>query len=74
MPIRIADRYAQQHSIDGKESEEFLYLSINQLIEIISPDELNTTCEEAVFNAVMQWISYALLQRKQCFFKVEIFG
>jgi hypothetical protein len=29
------------------------------------------TCEEDVFNAVMQWISYDLQQRKQYLFKVN---
>ncbi len=56
-----------------KESEEFLCLPINQLIDIISSDELNMTCEEDVFNAVMQWISYDLQQRKQYLFKVKWF-
>ncbi|CAF3023750.1 unnamed protein product [Rotaria sp. Silwood2] len=60
----IADRYAQQHFTDVKESEEFLCLPINQLIDIISSDELNMTSED-VFNAVMQWISCDLQQRKQ---------
>ena len=70
--LRIADRYAQQHFIDVKESEEFLCLPINQLIDIISSDELNMTCEEDVFNAVMQWISYDHEQRKQYLVKVDI--
>jgi predicted protein tyrosine phosphatase len=71
--LRIADRYTQQHFIDVKESEEFLFLPINQLIDIISNDELNMTSEEDVFNAVMQWISYDLQQRKQYLHKVKDF-
>ncbi|CAF1569806.1 unnamed protein product [Rotaria magnacalcarata] len=63
--LRVADRYAQQHFIDVKESEEFLFLPIHQLIDIISSDELNMTSEEDVFNAVMQWISCDVQQRKQ---------
>ncbi|CAF4599511.1 unnamed protein product, partial [Rotaria socialis] len=49
--LRVADHYAQQHFIDVKESEEFLFLPIHQLIDIISSDELNMTSEEDVFNA-----------------------
>ncbi|CAM2708272.1 unnamed protein product [Rotaria socialis] len=63
--LRVADHYAQQHFIDVKESEEFLFLPIHQLIDIISSDELNMTSEEDVFNAVMQWISCDVQQRKQ---------
>ncbi|CAF1190894.1 unnamed protein product [Adineta steineri] len=62
--LRIADHYTQQHFIDVKESEEFLFLPINQLIDIISSDELNMTSEEDVFNAVMHWISCDVQQRK----------
>lgn len=69
--LRIADRYTQEHFIDVKESEEFLSLPINQLIDIISSDELNMTCEEDVFITVMQWIAYDVEQRKQCLSKVR---
>ena len=71
--LLIADRYTQQHFIDVKESEEFLFLPINQLIDIISNDELNMTSEEDVFNAVMQWISCDLQQSKSDLPKVNIY-
>jgi len=69
--LRIADRYTQQHFLDVKDSEEFLFLPIDQLIEIISSDELNMNCEEDVFNAVMLWISCDTQQRKQYLSKVN---
>ncbi len=40
------------------ESEEFMLLPSNQLIDIISSDELNVRSEEQVFNAVMAWVKY----------------
>jgi kelch-like protein 20 len=45
------------------ESEEFMLLPANQLIDIISSDELNVRSEEQVFNAVMAWVKYSI----QCF-------
>jgi kelch-like protein 20 len=33
------------------ESEEFMLLPVNQLVDIISSDELNVGTEEQVFNA-----------------------
>ncbi|TRY83462.1 hypothetical protein DNTS_016207 [Danionella cerebrum] len=45
-------------------SEEFLELSVEQLIEIIEKDELNVTLEEVVFEAILHWISYAPDSRK----------
>lgn len=68
--LRIADRYTQQHFVDVKESEEFLCLPINQLIDIISSDELNMNSEEDVFQAVMQWVSCDVQQRKQYLHKI----
>ena len=68
--LRIADRYTQQHFSDVKDSEEFLFLPINQLVEIVSSDQLNMPLEEDVFNAVMQWISCDVQQRKEFLSKV----
>ncbi|CAO2637412.1 Kelch-like protein 20 [Lemmus lemmus] len=42
------------------ESEEFMLLPANQLIDIISSDELNVRSEEQVFNAVMAWVKYSI--------------
>ncbi|UJR34957.1 hypothetical protein I4U23_027735 [Adineta vaga] len=68
--LRVADRYAQQHFLNVKESEEFLLLPVNQLIDIISNDELNISSEEDVYLTVMKWISYDTEQRKQYLSKI----
>lgn len=46
------------------ESEEFLLLPVNQLIDIISSDELNVRSEEQVFNAVLAWVKYNVAERR----------
>ena len=46
------------------QSDEFLLLSKEQLIGIISSDEINVRNEEQVFNAVMQWVKYDLTNRR----------
>lgn len=46
------------------ESEEFMLLPINQLVDIISSDELNVRTEEQVFNAVMGWVKYNIQERR----------
>ena len=40
-------------------------MPLNQLLEIISSDELNVKSEENVFKAVMNWIKHDLNERKQ---------
>lgn len=47
------------------ESEEFMLLPINQLVDIISSDELNVRTEEQVFNAVMGWVKYNIQERRE---------
>ena len=47
------------------ESEEFLLLPVNQLVDIISSDELNVRNEEQVFNALMAWVKYNIQERRQ---------
>lgn len=46
------------------ESEEFLLLPVNQLVDIISSDELNVRSEEQVFNAAMAWVRYNMTDRR----------
>ena len=46
------------------ESEEFMLLPVNQLVDIISSDELNVRSEEQVFQATMQWVKYNMQERR----------
>jgi len=46
------------------ESEEFLLLPLNQLVDIISSDELNVRNEEQVFSAIMAWVKYNIQERR----------
>ena len=46
------------------QSEEYLLLPIEQLVNILSSDELNVKSEEDVFKAAMDWMNYDLAARK----------
>lgn len=63
--LKIADKYLQNNFCDVIESDEFLLLPINDLIEIISNDELNVNNEETVYQAVINWIKQNENERKQ---------
>lgn len=62
--LRIADKFTQHNFQEVMESEEFLLLPINQLVDIISSDELNVRSEEQVYNAAMAWIKYTIQERR----------
>lgn len=38
--------------------DEFLYLPVDDLVNILSRDELHVSNEEQVFEAAMRWLSY----------------
>lgn len=42
-----------------------MLLPVNQLVDIISSDELNVRIEEQVYQAVMSWIRYNIQERRQ---------
>lgn len=48
-----------------KASTEFLELSVNEFKDIIEKDELNVKQEDAVFEAILKWITHDPLNRKQ---------
>ena len=54
------------------ESEEFMDLPVNQLMDIISSDELNVRSEEQVFSAVMAWVKYNVTDRRPYLAQVSV--
>ncbi|EFO24333.1 ring canal kelch protein [Loa loa] len=68
--MRIADKFTHHNFQGVAKSEEFMSLPANQLIDIISSEELNVRSEEAVFRAAMAWIRHDLLNRRQFLSKV----
>ncbi|XP_069121204.1 kelch-like protein 20 [Argopecten irradians] len=62
--LRIADKFTQHNFQEVMESEEFLLLPVNQLVDIISSDELNVRSEEQVYSAVMAWVKYNIQDRR----------
>jgi len=63
--LTIADKFTHHNFQEVMMSEEFLLLPVNQLICIISRDELNVRSEEQVYNAIMNWVKYDINERRQ---------
>ena len=61
----VADDYAIQHFSEVIQVDEFLQLSIDLLLHLISSDTLNVYSEERVYEAVMAWIKHEPQSRKQ---------
>ncbi|GFR64007.1 kelch-like protein diablo [Elysia marginata] len=63
--LRIADKFTQHNFQEVMESEEFMLLPVNQLVDIICSEELNVRTEEQVYNAIMGWVKYNVQERRQ---------
>ncbi|XP_078493321.1 kelch-like protein 20 [Ciona intestinalis] len=68
--LRVADKFTQANFQEVKESEEFRLLPVDQLIQIISSDDLNVRSEEHVYKAVTTWIKHDLKDRRNLLPKV----
>lgn len=62
----LSEDYARRHFTRVVQSEEFLQLHPDQLVDLISGDTLNVESEEQVFDAVMDWVKYDLTNREKC--------
>ncbi|CAI4233035.1 unnamed protein product [Auanema sp. JU1783] len=68
--LRSANRFTLQNFLEVMSTEEFLLLPLEQLIEIISSEELNVKSEEQVFAAVIKWVRYDLHERRKYLSKI----
>jgi len=53
-----ANAYTHQHFMQVILNQEFLQLNVDQMCSLLSSDDLNVSCEEQVFNALMSWIQH----------------
>ena len=59
-----ADKYAMKTFGDVAKGEEFLSLPPEDVVKLISREELNVRSEEEVFEAVVQWVKNDIVERK----------
>lgn len=62
--LRVADLFTQHNFQEVIESDEFLLLPVNQLVDILSSDELNVKSEEQVYFAVISWMKHNITERR----------
>ncbi|KAF0303651.1 Ring canal kelch [Amphibalanus amphitrite] len=60
-----ADAYIELNFSEVVECEEFLTLTADQVIQLISCDRLSVANEEKVYECVLRWINYDLPAREQ---------
>ncbi|MEE6467543.1 hypothetical protein FKM82_007301 [Ascaphus truei] len=59
-----ANRFIHEHFVEVSMSEEFLALTFDEVLELVSRDVLNVKAEEQVFEAALAWVRYDREQRE----------
>uniref|UniRef100_A0A914XJ89 BTB domain-containing protein n=1 Tax=Plectus sambesii TaxID=2011161 RepID=A0A914XJ89_9BILA len=62
--VRAADQFLQKHFVAISRTDDFFALPLEDVIAIISRDELHVSSEEQVFEAAMRWIRHDAAERK----------
>ncbi|XP_016657237.1 ring canal kelch homolog [Acyrthosiphon pisum] len=62
--LTSSELYIQQNFSKVVEADEFLTLSPDQVVKLISSDELAVPSEEKVFECVIRWVKHELVSRK----------
>ncbi|XP_029345645.1 kelch-like protein 3 isoform X2 [Acyrthosiphon pisum] len=63
--LTSSELYFQQHFWDVAEGVEFLSLSSEIMVRLISSDEFTVPSEEKIFESVIRWVKHDLESRKQ---------
>ncbi|XP_028150298.2 kelch-like protein 5 [Diabrotica virgifera virgifera] len=63
--LQEANAYTSQHFMQVIRNQEFLQLDVDQMATLLNNDDLNVTCEEHIFQALMSWIQYDTDSRRQ---------
>ncbi|KAI9579963.1 kelch-like protein 18 [Glossina fuscipes] len=65
--IQAAEKYIDQNFTKVSQSDEFLALDFDELIDLIKRDELNVISEEVIFEACMKWVKNGEEKRASMF-------
>ena len=63
--LESSHRFALRRFAEVSQTEEFLLLSLSDMLSLVGSDEVNVQHEEDVFNAVMSWVRHDPPNRKQ---------
>ncbi|XP_071492060.1 kelch-like ECH-associated protein 1 [Diadema antillarum] len=65
-----ASKFVFRHFCEVSHSEEFMNLSLIQLLAVIKHDKLNVWCESEVYDACMRWVRHNEDERRPCLEKL----
>lgn len=63
--LDTSHKFALQHFVAVSQTEEFMLLSVTEVLELISSNDANVASEEQIYHSVINWIKFDLENRKQ---------
>lgn len=63
--LESSHRFALQHFLQVSQTEEFMLLSVEQVLDLISNSDVNVENEEQVYNAVINWVKFDVDNRRE---------
>ncbi|XP_002156698.1 kelch-like protein 18 [Hydra vulgaris] len=63
--LKAANSFLEKNFVEVSQSDEFMQINIDNLIEIIKKDDLNVRSEEQIFEAVVSWVKVDIAKREE---------
>ncbi|XP_071951181.1 uncharacterized protein [Antedon mediterranea] len=64
--VEASDRFLEKHFEEVAKGDEFLQLPVDQLVDILTSEDLNVSSEEEVYNAIIRWVYVDKKNRMSC--------
>ncbi|XP_014663237.1 PREDICTED: kelch-like protein 5 [Priapulus caudatus] len=63
--LKVAHNYAMDHFMEIMRNQEYLILPVEEVIRLLSNDDINVPNEETIYQAMMLWVKHDLPNRRQ---------
>ncbi|XP_002741110.1 kelch-like protein 5 [Saccoglossus kowalevskii] len=63
--LKVANNYTTEHFVEVTQNQEFHILSVEEVCELFSSDDLNISSEEMMYYAMLTWVNHDLSSRKK---------
>jgi kelch-like protein 1/4/5 len=60
----FARQYTEDHFVEVTKNQEFMLLPASELEKLLSSDDLNVSSEELIYQSLVDWINFDLVNRK----------
>ncbi|XP_077984100.1 kelch-like protein 5 [Glandiceps talaboti] len=63
--LKVAHNFTTEHFVEVTNNQEFLLLSVDEVCDLFSSDDLNVLSEEIMYYAMLTWVNHDLPNRRK---------